>query len=169
MDCIKTFANEGAEVVARIKLFVPVRGVSYGPGWFSTHGKSCRNLPRGNAAQEGRRGKHAASCRADVGFVAAGNQAGYVWQLDEKGDEEQGDEEDEKNAQDDGQDVARQPVVGALRLGRGVGAIDLDGSIVAPEERGPLAGRGLIRHVGQERRTVPALKQDESRRNGRGV
>lgn len=116
------------------------------------HGSSCRNLPRGNAAQEGRRGKHAASCGADVGFVAAGEQAGDVWQLDEKGDEEQGDEEDEKNAQDDGQDVARQPVVGALRLGRGVGAIDLGGSIVAPEQRGPLAGGGLVRHGDDERK-----------------
>lgn len=66
--------------------------------------------------------------------------------MNEKRHQKQGDEENKENAQDDGQDVARQPIVNALRLGRRLGAIDLGVAIVACEERRPLGGRILIRH-----------------------
>lgn len=50
--------------------------------------------------------------------------------------------------------------MGALRLGWGVGAIDLDGSIIASKKRRSLAGRLLVRHFGGKRMTVPTLKRE---------
>lgn len=104
-----------------------------------------RNVPRGDAAQESRGGKHTASCSANIGLVITRNQAGNG-HLKDKRHQEQGDEENKENAQDEGQNVVRKPIVDAFRLGRGVSAIDLRVSIVASKQRRPLGGRIPIRH-----------------------